>query len=1045
MLSPMKTRTASNAPASWQPAAQNLLQRKCSCGNKAGAEGECEECRKKKGMLQRREANNSSPSFFAGHDFSRVAVSLQPKLVINQPGDVYEQEADRIAAAVVSERAEPQSLITQMRSSSLAQRKATIAAQMESDVPPIVHEVLRSPGRPLDQATRAFMEPRFGHDFSNVRVHTDAKAAESARAVNAKAYTVGKDVVFGGGQFEASSHEGRKLMAHELTHVVQQTNSSATGIQRRISYELQDAPEPTMSDPENLSEDEARVKLWLEKYAAEIVAAEETFRIDRRAIAGAIAWEALENWSPMGIKSVGPGKVHTKTSINPFESSDETVAKQTEDVGILPQKSLEDREKALKAPSGAITYIAGIMTAFAEEAARPHSSGWEGEDIRCRPEILTNAYQGDDLKTWKDRLDKKKPGEALRPGNSMAVWVQNNLQYLEAAVGQPDTSICPMLQTQGDPKAQKQGSDEAPGKRGKESSPSPKKSLLEPRQPHDAAPAVDSSAADKDSDVDSILSSVSTAYKEYTQKSKTAAKKFGELKKRAKTIADIQKLELDIQKLQKEIQGLQASMSTARTQKEKKAIEQKIKAKTKEIEKLLTKLLSAKSGKELDQLRAEKASFIEEKYKPMKVERLQYEENLVIAIQNARAEIEKLDDPVVRGSAYVKLNEYTPYHSQQENVDVLHKADSTAASRTCNVTSVAMVLQALGKTASDYKSGNRDDEKMLRIAAAYKDVLMERGELTDLMKLRLPDFLQIVAVEHYLTGFGNEKIEIEKAGEEAVKHNTSMDFLVNILKDFGTEAKDYYHPAANQLSAFGTTSREAKNRSKKSSARDEGKQKASKDELVEVGKIGEIALNGLMNLNEALKKNESATGGEIENLINTEIRLIEDKIKDSPLIDKKSGKAMKNNIQRIQKKLSKFAAEITKAEKSKMKAEKLKKTITSKFNGIKKTLQGEIKAIQNKDEVKNLKYYEASGTPKEMQESLPMVDYQKGFLKNVSDSVQSGHQVIVNLVGHYVRLQSIDVDKIVVDDPFFAESFSVTWDEALADGYFRHYIIIKPK
>jgi hypothetical protein len=89
--------------------------------------------------------------------------------------------------------------------------------------PPIVHEVLGSPGQPLDQATRAFMEPRFGHDFSQVRVHTDARAVESTGGVNALAYTVGQDVVFGPGQYAPKTSEGRRLLAHELTHVVQQS------------------------------------------------------------------------------------------------------------------------------------------------------------------------------------------------------------------------------------------------------------------------------------------------------------------------------------------------------------------------------------------------------------------------------------------------------------------------------------------------------------------------------------------------------------------------------------------------------------------------------------------------------------------------------------------------------------------------------------------------------------------------------------------------------------------------------------------------------
>jgi hypothetical protein len=87
--------------------------------------------------------------------------------------------------------------------------------------PPIVHEVLRSSGRPLDAATRAFFEPRFGHDFSKVRLHTDGRAAESARAVNALAYTVGQDIAFGEGQYAPLAAEGRRLLAHELTHIVQ--------------------------------------------------------------------------------------------------------------------------------------------------------------------------------------------------------------------------------------------------------------------------------------------------------------------------------------------------------------------------------------------------------------------------------------------------------------------------------------------------------------------------------------------------------------------------------------------------------------------------------------------------------------------------------------------------------------------------------------------------------------------------------------------------------------------------------------------------------
>jgi hypothetical protein len=113
--------------------------------------------------------------------------------------------------------------------------------------PPIVHDVLRSSGQPLDAATRAFMEPRFRHDFSKVRVHADARAAESARAVNALAYTVGPNIVFGAGRYTPATPDGSRLIAHELTHVRQQQNYSQLSglesphLQRAIESESEEA------------------------------------------------------------------------------------------------------------------------------------------------------------------------------------------------------------------------------------------------------------------------------------------------------------------------------------------------------------------------------------------------------------------------------------------------------------------------------------------------------------------------------------------------------------------------------------------------------------------------------------------------------------------------------------------------------------------------------------------------------------------------------------------------------------------------------------
>lgn len=128
------------------------------------------------------------------------------------------------------------------------QRRAANGGKSDT-VPPIVHEVLFSPGQPFDPATRAFMEPRFGHDFGNVRIHTDAHAAESAQMVSSLAYTVGRDVVFGAGQYAPETPVGRHLLAHELTHVVQQRGATVDlSIRDRLAVTRPDEMEERQAD-----------------------------------------------------------------------------------------------------------------------------------------------------------------------------------------------------------------------------------------------------------------------------------------------------------------------------------------------------------------------------------------------------------------------------------------------------------------------------------------------------------------------------------------------------------------------------------------------------------------------------------------------------------------------------------------------------------------------------------------------------------------------------------------------------------------------------
>lgn len=218
--------------------ASGILQRKCACGQHTIAGGECDDCGKRQSSLQR------------------------------------------------------------------TTRNSQLDTGNSAGVPPIVHEVLRSPGRPLDSATRAFFEPRFGHDFSGVqtsrptisasdltvgaandplereadrladnvlrvpssspsadarqssrtdfggvRIHTDARAAESCRAVNARAYTVGQDIVFGPEGYAPDTQVGKKLLAHELVHTIQQSGSERSATVRRQLPPGGPAPAPRTPAP----------------------------------------------------------------------------------------------------------------------------------------------------------------------------------------------------------------------------------------------------------------------------------------------------------------------------------------------------------------------------------------------------------------------------------------------------------------------------------------------------------------------------------------------------------------------------------------------------------------------------------------------------------------------------------------------------------------------------------------------------------------------------------------------------------------------------
>lgn len=198
-------------------------------------------------------AKHPTPSHISGD-------RLQAKLTISQPGDVCEQEADRVAEAVMrmpdsgESKFHPGPISSgpllqrkcacggsggeceackEKREESLLKRKAQGTPAEKIAMPAIVHDVLHSPGQPMDECTRSFMESRLGYDFRHVRVSSDERSARAADAIQAKAFTFGNRIVFGRNEYAPGLPSGLGLIAHELAHTAQQ-GSCAPSIQTNL-------------------------------------------------------------------------------------------------------------------------------------------------------------------------------------------------------------------------------------------------------------------------------------------------------------------------------------------------------------------------------------------------------------------------------------------------------------------------------------------------------------------------------------------------------------------------------------------------------------------------------------------------------------------------------------------------------------------------------------------------------------------------------------------------------------------------------------------
>jgi len=300
------TALLSNAPRGDATAvpAPTMLQRACACGGVAGASGTCAGC-ESEARLGR--------------------APLQPKLAVGAPDDPYEREADAVAERVMrmpDGAAEPFSVRPLVQRDPMgpederkeeeppAQRKAAAGAHAAAPAGFAAALGAQSGGAALPPAARSFFEPRFQRDLGNVRIHDGAPAATMAQAIHARAFTHGRDIYFARGQYDPNSHSGRRLIAHELTHVEQQRQGAARAVLQR------DEPEAGKGEAPKAAPDALKTAI---QQVQEALAAIETNWTEIRADA---SYLDLQPWVSLGDATIALLKTHTQAALAASQAGD---------------------------------------------------------------------------------------------------------------------------------------------------------------------------------------------------------------------------------------------------------------------------------------------------------------------------------------------------------------------------------------------------------------------------------------------------------------------------------------------------------------------------------------------------------------------------------------------------------------------------------------------------------------------------------------------------------------------------------------------------
>ncbi|MBE9129619.1 MULTISPECIES: hypothetical protein [unclassified Coleofasciculus] len=344
----------------------------------------------------------------------------------------------------------------------------------------------------------------------------------------------------------------------------------------------------------------------------------------------------------------------------------------------------------------------------------------------------------------------------------------------------------------------------------------------------------------------------------------------------------------------------------------------------------------------------------------------------------------------IQSHFYKKVAQIAPYYTQTANANILSKSKTEAWKRTCNITTIGMTLEGLGKSTSSF-TGNII--LIGNIAKYFEGALQEKeADASNVTSLRFPDFLQLVAIYIALTdnlGLSSEELN-QKAQSDPVTFGESVDkaraiaagmvtyssLFNKFTQLFGVKATSKTNSYNTALSAFGAFTR--------------GVQAAVKD-----------------------KKNKGKKPEEISNAVRE--YFVSETEKDKTKLE--------TEIETLKEKLSATSGKSLK-----------------KFN---KKIATKERQLAKKQEL--LEAYQATESPAKMNEILPLASYKASVLSPMSNLLGSGKQVIVNLHNHFVRLEAINEENIVVDDPGSRtkKNMDISWEDARALGYFKRYTILE--